>query len=80
MFPAVASCEAPGILPPAQEPPQGDLTTWDKQLGCRKGAQGVRLEYSGSMDIAKHVLLACGVVLATGAVIILDGGLSLPRP
>jgi cell volume regulation protein A len=24
------------------------------------------LEYSGSMDIAKHVLLACGVVLATG--------------
>src|SRR3982074_3302218 len=29
-------------------------------------AQGVRLEYSGSMDIAKQVLLACGVVLATG--------------
>jgi len=24
------------------------------------------LEYSGSMDIAKQVLLACGVVLATG--------------
>src|SRR3979411_2361154 len=40
----------------------------NKRLGCRqrRPAQGVRLEYSGSMDIAKHVLLACGVVLATG--------------
>jgi len=45
----------------------GDLSKWRAQLVCVAGREN-ELEVPASLEIAKHTLLACGLILAVGTV------------